>query len=135
MLNSDCEYLTGLRQKYASTLGRNPAALSNRLTHELDQGAFDRSYENVTKSAGNTPVRPEHADVTISSVSNDVSPPAPVQRQVQPLRTTETDKENQPRGANRPPVAAAFEVVPPGQMPSFDNYVSCPKGRQPLRNN
>jgi hypothetical protein len=78
MLNSDCEYLKGLRQKYASTLVKNPSALSNHLTKDLDKGLFDRSYENIIKSAGSTPARPEHIDATISSVSNDVSPPAPV---------------------------------------------------------
>ena len=72
VLNSDCGYLKELRNKYARLLVKNPSAFSNAPSKEVDMEQFDRKITDIV----NSPV--EFKNATVSSVSNDVSPPAPI---------------------------------------------------------
>lgn len=94
MLNSDCGYLKELRKKYAAMLATNPSAFSN--SKEVDIENIVGTIEGIV----NSPVVPKNP--SISSVSNDVSPPTQVPPQ--PLQqlagTSTTDKENTGKAAN-----------------------------------
>lgn len=89
MLNSDCVYLKELRQKYARLLVKNPSAFSNHASKEVDMEQLDRTIDDIVNSPG------ELKNATVSSASNDISPPAQVTQKPPSLPATgTTNKEN-----------------------------------------